>query len=232
VLEHRDWKAAAALKSPAPTRFPYTEAMTHFARALGAAHTGAVDDARASVTALDGISKQLASANETYWAEQVAIQRDEAAAFLALAEGKREDALTMMKAAALREDATDKSAVTPGPLAPARELLGDMLLEMKQAAPALKEYQAVMKKEPNRFRAVYGAAKAASLSGDNAAARTYYQQLVKLVPQGDAPGRAELEERRSAVKPPWSKWSGMSAVPITRRSAARGTESIARCRAS
>jgi hypothetical protein len=198
VLEHRDWKAAAALKSPAPTRFPYAEAMTHFARALGASHTGALDDARASIAALDGISKQLASANEAYWAEQVAIQRDEAAAFLALAEGKREDALTMMKAAALREDATDKSAVTPGPLAPARELLGDMLLEMKQAAPALKEYQAVMKKEPNRFRAIYGAAKAASSSGDSAGARTYYQQLVKLCPKGDAPGRTELEEARKA----------------------------------
>jgi Tfp pilus assembly protein PilF len=98
----------------------------------------------------------------------------------------------------LREDATDKSAVTPGPLAPARELLGDMLLEMKQAAPALKEYQAVMKKEPNRFRAIYGAAKAASVSGDNATARTYYQQLVTLCPKGDTPGRAELEEARKA----------------------------------
>ena len=197
VLERRDWKAAAALK-PAPSKYPYTEAITYFARALGATHTGALDDARATVTTLEGISKQLASANEGYWAEQVAIQRDEVAAFVALAEGKREDAVSMMRAAATREDATDKSAVTPGPIAPARELLGDMLMELKQAAPALKEYQAVLKKEPNRFRAVYGAAKAASLSGDAATARTYYQQLVKLCPKGDTPGRPELQEARKA----------------------------------
>ena len=73
-----------------------------------------------------------------------------------------------MRTAATREDATEKSAVTPGPVAPARELLGDMLLELKQPAAALKEYQAVMKKEPNRFRAIYGAASAASLAGDQA----------------------------------------------------------------
>ncbi len=81
------------------------------------------------------------------------------------------DALTMMRATATREDATEKNAVTPGPLAPARELLGDMLLQMKKPAEALVEYQATMKKEPNRFRGVYGAAKAASLAGDRAAAK-------------------------------------------------------------
>ena len=85
-----------------PTRFPYADAITYFARALGAAHTGALDDARASIGVLDGLSKQLASANETYWAEQVAIQRDGAAAFLALAEGKREDALRLMQDARCR----------------------------------------------------------------------------------------------------------------------------------
>ena len=117
---------------------------------------------------------------------------------MSLAEGRQAEALTLMREAADMEGATEKAAVTPGPLKPARELLGDMLLEMKQAAPALKEYQAVLKKEPNRFRAVYGAAKAASLSGDNASARTYYQQLVTLCPKGDTPGRAELEEARKA----------------------------------
>ncbi len=198
VLEHRDWKAAAAMKPSAPSRYPYTEAITYFARALGAAHTGALDDARASIAALDGISKQLAAANEAYWAEQVAIQRDGASAFLALAGGKADDALSLMKATALREDATEKSAVTPGPIAPARELLGDMLMEMKQAGEALTEYQAVMKKEPNRFRAVYGAARAASLAGNDAVARAYYEQLVKLCPKGDKPGREELEEARKA----------------------------------
>jgi hypothetical protein len=199
ALEHRDWKAAAALK-PAPSQFPYTEAVTYFARALGATHTGALDDARASIASLNGISTRLAQANESYWAEQVAIQRDGAAAFLALAEGRAADGLALMRATAVREDATDKAAVTPGPIAPARELLGDMLLDMKQPGPALKEYQAVMKKEPNRFRAVYGAAKAASLSGDQTLARTYYRQLLTICARGDAPGRPELEEARRATR--------------------------------
>jgi tetratricopeptide (TPR) repeat protein len=199
VLERRDWKAAAALKPSAPSRYPYTEAITHFAKALGEAQTGALAEARLSIAALDRISKQLTAANEAYWAEQVAIQRDGASAFLALAEGKRDDALALMTATATREDATEKSAVTPGPVAPARELLGDLLLGMKQAAPALKEYQSVLKKEPNRFRAVYGAAKAASLSGDAATARIYYQQLVKLCPKGDTPGRSELQEARKTT---------------------------------
>jgi tetratricopeptide (TPR) repeat protein len=199
ALEHRDWKAAAAL-TPTTSQFPYTEAVTYFARALGAAHTAALADARVSIASLDDISRRLAQANEAYWAEQVAIQRDGAAAFLALAEGKSDQALTLMRSTAQREDATDKAAVTPGPIAPARELLADMLLEMKQPGPALIEYQAVMKKEPNRFRAVYGAARAASLAGNSTAARTYYAQLLKLCERADAPGRPELAEARSATR--------------------------------
>ncbi len=171
VLEHRDWKAAAALAPPTPSRFLYPDAITHFARALGATHTAALDDARASIAALKDISDRLAQANEAYWSEQVAIQRDGAAAFLLLAEGRHDEAIAAMRAVAAREDATEKSAVTPGPIAPARELLGEMLLEVKQPAAALKEFQATLKKEPNRFRAVYGAAKAAALSGDQTTAR-------------------------------------------------------------
>ncbi|HYN06747.1 MAG TPA: hypothetical protein VES67_05090 [Vicinamibacterales bacterium] len=197
ALEHRDWKAAAALE-PGSTRFPYAEAMTHFARALGAAHTGALADTRASIAALEKIRDGLAQAKETYWAEQVGIQREGAAAYLALAEGKRDEALATMRAAVAREDATEKNAVTPGPLAPARELLADMLLELKQPADALREFQATLKKEPNRFRAVYGAARAASLAGDASTARKYYQQLLKTCAKGDVPGRAELVEARAA----------------------------------
>lgn len=199
VLEHRDWKAAAALAPPPPSRFPYGEAMTYFARALGAAHTNELDDARASIATLKEISGKLGQSNEVYWAEQVAIQRDGAAAFVLLAEGKDTDAIAAMRAAAAREDATEKNAVTPGPIAPARELLGEMLLEVKQPAAALKEFQAVLKKEPNRFRAVYGAARAADLSGDRAAAQSFYQQLLKICERADTPGRAELSEARKAT---------------------------------
>jgi tetratricopeptide (TPR) repeat protein len=196
VLERRDWPAAARLE-PKPSPFPYAEAMTHFARALGASHTGAVADARRSIEALQQIHDRLAQANEAYWAEQVAIQRDGAIAFLALAEGRTAEALRTMRAAAVREDATEKNAVTPGPIAPARELLGEMLLEMKEPAQALKEFQATLKKEPNRFRAVYGAAKAAALSGDDRAARTYYSQLLTISERADSPGRPELGEARN-----------------------------------
>ena len=201
ALEHRDWKTAAALQ-PQSTQFPYAEAMTHFARALGAAHTGALTDARASVTALEKIRDGLAHAKEVYWAEQVGIQREGAAAYLSLAEGKRDEALATMRAAVAREDATEKNAVTPGPLAPARELLADMLLELKQPAEALKEFQATLKKEPNRFRAVYGAARAASLAGDAATARKYFQQLVNICAKGDLPGRPELVEARAGLRQP------------------------------
>jgi hypothetical protein len=199
VLEHRDWKAAAALATPVPSSFPYTDAMTHFARALGAAHTGALDDSRASIGALKDISDKLAQANEAYWSEQVAIQRDGAAAFVLLAEGKRDEAVAAMRAVSAREDATEKNAVTPGPIAPARELLGEMLLEVKQPAAALKEFQATLKKEPNRFRAVYGAAKASALSGDQTSAARYYRDLIALCPRADKPERAELNEARKAT---------------------------------
>jgi hypothetical protein len=198
ALEHRDWAAAARLQ-PQATRFPYADALTQFARALGASHVGAPADARAAIEALQQLQDRLIQANEAYWAEQVNIQRQTASAFLALAEGRKGDALAMMRAAAAREDATEKNAVTPGPVAPARELLGDMLLELQQPADALKEYQATLTKEPNRFRALYGAAKASALSGNQAAAKTYSQQLLTICERADKPGRPEIEEARKAA---------------------------------
>jgi hypothetical protein len=198
ALERGDWKAAVALE-PQETAFPHTEAMTYFARALGAARLGDAATIRTSIAALEKCRDRLAQAKESYWADQVDIQRRGAAAWLALVEGRKQDALNEMRAAAEREDATEKNAVTPGPLAPARELLGEMLLQMNQPAQALKEFEAVQKKEPNRFRAIAGAAKAAAASGDRAAARKYYEQLVKICAKGDTPGRPELQEARRAV---------------------------------
>jgi hypothetical protein len=197
ALERRDWAAASRLE-PKASRFPYTDAITHFARALGSARSGSVDQARLSIAALQDIQTKLAEAKEAYWAEQVAIQHLGATAFLAIAEGRIDDGVKIMQTAAVREDATEKSAVTPGPIAPARELLGELLLESKRPAEALKEFQATLKKEPGRFRALYGAAKAASLSGDNAAARRYYSDLVKMCAKADA-GRAELAEARKFI---------------------------------
>ena len=104
-----------------------------------------------------------------------------------------------MRAAADLEDSTDKHPVTPGAVVPARELLGEMLLQLKQPAAALKEFQSTLEKEPNRLRAVHGAARAASLAGDRASARRYYAGLLKICEKADRPGRAELEEARSFV---------------------------------
>jgi hypothetical protein len=174
--------------------------MTYFARALGASHTGALDDARRASAALDDIQKKLADSGDLYWAEQVAIEADGAKAHLALAEGRTAEALATMRATALREDATEKNAVTPGPLAPARELLGDMLLETKQPSAALVEYEATLKKEPNRFRAVHGAAQAAAESGDQETARRYYAQLLQIAAKADSPGRPELAEAKRVTE--------------------------------
>jgi hypothetical protein len=164
ALEREAWSEAAALQ-PKASAFPWTDAMTWFARALGAVHTRKFAVARAAVDSLDSIQRRVALSQEPYWAEQVAIQHLAALAWLDLGEGRRDSALARMRAAASREDATEKNAVTPGPLAPARELLADMLMEMNRPADALAEYRKTLIKEPNRHRATAGAARAAALSG-------------------------------------------------------------------
>ena len=149
VLERGAWSEAAQLE-PRTTPYPYTEAMTHFARALGASHVGDLAKAGASVDSLASIQQALAIKNETYWAEQVAIQHLAAQAWLELAQRRNDEALTHMREAAAREDATDKSAVTPGPLAPAHELLADMLTQLGRKKEARAEYELTLQKEPNR----------------------------------------------------------------------------------
>jgi hypothetical protein len=197
ALERGAWAEAAKLE-PRPSKFPYTEALTYFARAIGAAHIGDTATVRSAIDELQKIQLQLTQAKENYWAEQTEIQRRSASAWLAFAERRQTDALAEMRAAAALEDRTEKAAVTPGPLAPARELLGQMLLELKEPAQARAEFEATLKKEPNRFRAVYGAARAASLTGDRVAARRYYDQLLKICERADKPGRSELEAARQA----------------------------------
>ena len=155
ALERRDWKAAAALR-PTASSFPYTEALTYFARSLGNSHAGEVQAALADIDSLAAIHERLSARNERYWAEQVAIQQLGAVAWLHLAEHRRDSALAQMREAAAREDATEKSAVTPGPLAPAHELLGDMLLALGKSREALAEYRLTLTKEPGRRRSLVG----------------------------------------------------------------------------
>ena len=179
ALERRDWGAAARL-APTASAFPYSEAMVYFARALGASHTGALDDARASIDSLAAIAARLRAQGETYWAEQVAIQQLGAQAWLAQATQRPDSAVAHMRRAADREDATEKAAVTPGPLAPARELLGDLLLTLGRPREALTAYRTVLRHEPNRYRALDGARRAAEQSGDRAAAARFAVQVRRL----------------------------------------------------
>ena len=191
ALERQDWKQAAQLPVR-QTPFPYTDAITWFARGMGAARLGKAQSALDSAAALEQIRQRLLKASENYWALQVEIQQIEIGAWAALADAKKEEALQQMKSAADLEDGTEKSAVTPGPLAPARELLGDMLLEMNQPAQALEQFEATLKKEPGRFRALYGAAHAAQLSGNCDTSQKYFQELVDGCARADKPGRSEL----------------------------------------
>jgi hypothetical protein len=198
ALERQDWKQALQLPLR-ETPFPYTDAMTWFARGLSTARLERAQAARESVAALKQIRERLLKAGENYWAQQVEIQELEVEAWAALAEGKKEESLQRMRSAAELEDATEKSAVTPGPLAPARELLGEMLLEMKQPTQALEQFEATLTKEPGRFRALYGAARAAQLSGSRESSQRYFAELLKVCEHADKPGRAEILEAQRAI---------------------------------
>src|SRR5439155_969846 len=197
ALERGRWADAAKLelfgKEFPWGRFPQSEAQLVFARGLGAARGGDVTSARRDVERLGALRDTLAASKVGYWAEQVDIQRQVASAWVARAEGRTEEALALLRAAADREDATEKHPVTPGPIAPARELLAEMLLEANEPAQALREFEASMRVEPNRFRGLYGAARAADLSGDRTKARTYYSTLLSLGEKGDTE-RPELRQ--------------------------------------
>lgn len=196
ALERQDWKQASQLVVR-ETPFPHTDAMTWFARGLGAARLGELAAANESVTALEQARDRLLRANENYWALQVEIQEFAVRAWVALGAGRKAEALRQMKSAAELEDGTEKSAVTPGPLAPARELLGEMLLEMNEPAQALQQFEATLRKEPGRFRALYGAAHAAQLSANHDTSQKYFRDLMKVCAHADRPGRSELTEAGS-----------------------------------
>ena len=194
MIERGDWKGAAELQVR-PTSVAQVEAITHFARALGAARTGNPEGARAEIARLAELRDKLREAKDAYWSEQVDIQWQVATAWMLYAEGKTEDALKAMSAAADAEDKTEKHPVTPGVPKPARELYGVMLLDRGLAAEALAAFEATIRKEPNRLNAFAGAAKAADRMGDKAKAKDYYQKLAALAGSADA-DRPDLVEAR------------------------------------
>jgi tetratricopeptide (TPR) repeat protein len=202
TLERQQWESAAELEPRWPSEYPWEsapamEAITYFARALGGARSGRFEQARADLATLSELQGKVAAAN-AYWGTQVEIQRLSALAWLQFEEGSRDEALSTMRAAAELEAGTEKHPVTPGEVLPARELLADMLLQLERPTEALSEYEAALERSPNRFNSLYGAGRAAELSGDTEAARRYYGSLVEVAANADT-DRERLQHAKDYV---------------------------------
>ena len=196
ALERKDWTRAAAL-NVRRTPVPFVDAITYFARALGAARNNMPDMARDDLDQLRRAAESLG--NTSFWGTKVDIQRQVAEAWILFAEGNTNDALALMRLAADREDLTEKSGVSPGPIAPARELLGEMLLAADLPGAALEEFKPAMNEEPGRFGALFGAAQAAERIGDMGLASTYYQRLLEMCERADAEARDALIHARESI---------------------------------
>lgn len=197
AIERGRWAEAAQLIVPEGFpggRYAWADAALYFARALGAARIGDVEQARSDVAQLTSFRDTLNQRKEDYWATQVEIQRRAALAWLALAEGQRERALELMHSAVALEDSTDKHPVTPGAIVSTRDLLGQMLLRLERPEEALVAFEKVLEAEPRRYRGIAGAARAAERAGKYDVARRYYAQLLEVAPESD---RAEVRIARA-----------------------------------
>jgi predicted Zn-dependent protease len=207
ALERRQWSEAARLELHENVRgfvpldkFKWGEAHVLFARAVGAARSGDAARAREELAKLSAVEQSLVIPPGTYdWRKQVSIERQIAEAWTAHAEGKKAEAVTLMRAAADLDDATEKHPVTPGAILPAREQLGEMLLELDRPAEALAAYEASLKRAPRRLVGLYGAARAAKSAGDATKVSRYYAELVEVTKASDG-ARAEIKEAREAAK--------------------------------
>lgn len=195
ALERGRWADAAKLQARPSATLRAAEGIGHFARGIGAARGRDLAAARDAVQKLEALHADLERQKIADWAERVAAQRLAVAAWIAHAEGNAAEAVRLATEAAEREETVDKHPVTPGPILPARELLGDLLMEMDRPAEALAAYEASLKLEPNRARSLYGAGLAAERAGRRAIARKRYAEYVQLM-DGAAPGRDELEGAR------------------------------------
>lgn len=190
ALERGDWAEAAAIELAPPAdaypwdKYPHAESINAFARGIGAARSG---DAAAALEELSRLKALRDATGPAYWVEQVDIQADIVAALALCAEDKAQECIEGLRAGAEREDATEKHAVTPGPILPARELLAEALVAYDQPEAALKEFEAVLAKEPNRYRAIAGAMVAAEQAGDVKKARAHAAHLLEQAAQADSP---------------------------------------------
>jgi tetratricopeptide (TPR) repeat protein len=198
MLERQDWKGAATLPVLDIIKAPQAQAITHFARALGAARSDDLTAAQVDIDKLKELRTSLEKASQPYWAGQVEVQILAAQAWVAQAQGSKEDALKFMRGAADLEDASEKHVAMENRLYPMRELLADMLMVQGQPKAALKEYEAALKNTPMRLRGFYGAAKAAEASGDTKKAREYFAKLASLTRKADS-DRPELREMKQRL---------------------------------
>jgi len=203
ALERGDWAAASQLALH-PMRaqfnwslFPEGEAVSAYARGLGAARSGDASAAKAELTRLAALREAMVAQKKDYWASQAEIQAGAISAWIAKAEGRNDDALKRMRETADLEDKTEEHIMMPGRVIPVREMLGELLLELDQPAMALAAFEQSLQNDPNRFRNTYGAARAAERAGDLPKARMHYARLLAQAGQGAA--RSEIDQARAFV---------------------------------
>jgi len=195
VLERADWSGAAALPMT-PTQYPMADSLIRFTRGLGMARTGNLAGAKEEVEAMKVLRTALQRADQTYWAERTDEQMLAISAWVALKEGAQDQALKFMRTAADNEDGSLKHVAMENRLYPLRELLGELLLEVGQPAAALNEFETALKQTPNRFRAYWGAARAADGAGNRQKASEYFGKLVDLTKNADTE-RQEIREAKA-----------------------------------
>ncbi len=195
ALERGDWAGAAALPVVSTGR-QQADSLVRFTRGLGMARSGDLAGAKREIQAMQELRSALEKSNQGYWADRTEEQMLAVSAWVALAEGKGDEALKLMRAAADGEDGSVKHVAMENRLYPMRELLGELLLNQGQAPAALREFEAALKENPNRYRGLYGAARAAELSGDRQKAVGYYEKLVALAVKADTP-RPEIARAKT-----------------------------------
>lgn len=197
LLENRLWTEASELELHPQNfpwqKFPWQKSMFHFTRLLGHVHTGELGSAMAQLDSLEKLHKLLVNQNDSYKAEQLMVQIEAGKAWIHYKKGNKDEATRLMTHAAEREERLEKHPVTPGPVIPARELLGDLFTALGQPRQALTAYEADLKNQPNRFNGLYGAALACEQMKNGEKARAYYQQLTSLAKTSE-PGRIELQK--------------------------------------
>ena len=202
VLENKQWVKAAQLKysyiKPQWEKYPWEKSLLHFARAMGASHTGEINFAEKELDTLKTLHRELENKDDYYRGNQVMVQIKTSEAWINFALGNQEEAIALMLEAVELEEKTGKHPITPGEVLPAPELLGDMLLAMNKSSQALEAYELDLKGHPNRFNGIYGAAIAAKGIGDEQKARMYFEELLKLTKNSNS-DRPEVEEARAFV---------------------------------